>query len=308
MPNRFIKSVVSVVIMTALLFGGISACFADNESAYDSELSGRGFPQIVINSMTVDGKEELCANDQLKFAGASISTLEEKSANGFSITVDRDGKLGGDTLLLYSALVSVPNQLALGIRYIPMLSNAVVSKGIILSGDLMFSIITTAYKSGNQLRYLNLQENYIWRNPPSWRLSDQIEFAWTPGQFAANSSSVTTRDRHGWTAINGTVHLSKFETFHALPDLSRGGAAVFAELPGHQTLADQIWGDTSFNLYPSSNLPSGSEKISASYTHQADDFYKVLHIFQYLIGTKSNLSSFMEAANSKVTSCVEAKW
>lgn len=271
MSNKFRNGAVSVVIMCALLLSAVSVCFADNESTYDSELSGRGFPQIVIDAMTVDSKEALCANKQLQFAGASISTMgkDPKTQTAFSITVDRDGKLGGDTLLLYSALVSVPNQLALGIRYIPMLSNTVVSKGMISSGDLMFSIITTAYKSDGHLNYLNVQENYIWRKLPLWRLSDQIKFSWNPSQFEADSHSVTTRDRHSKTSVNGTVHLSKFETLHVFPDLSRGGAAVFAELPGHQTFADQIWGDTSFNLYPSLEMSSGSAKIYGCYTHRS---------------------------------------
>lgn len=222
MRDRFRKSAVAAVIMGMLLFGTVSACFSDSESAFDAELSERGFPQIVINAMTVDSKEALCANKQLQFAGASISTMKngKKNQTAFSITVDRDGKLGGDTLLLYSALVSFPNQLMQGSRYVPILSHAVVSKGMISSGDLMFSIITTAYKSDGHLNYLNVQESYIWRKPPLWRLSDQIEFSWNPGQFEADSHSVTTRDRHSRTSVNGTVHLSKFETLHVFPDLA----------------------------------------------------------------------------------------
>lgn len=313
MANRFGKSGAVIFIMGVMLLGTVTCCFADSQSDYDAELSSRGFPPIVIQSMTPDGKEALCSNDSLKFAGAAISTMEEHSGKGFHITVDQNGKLGSNAYILYSALVSIPNQLGQDFKFIPILSRAVVSKGMISSGDLVLNIITTSSQSKDHLEYLNVQENYIWRNPPLWRLSDKVEFSWDSDRFAIDGDSIATNDQYSRKALNGTIHLSNPVVESRFADLSRTGGATYSDLPGHQTFAQQIWGDISFNLHPSSDmpsdLPSGSAKICVSYTHKSNDLRKVWLILQYLIEIKPDTSlSFIEEANRNVTCCAEAKW
>ncbi|MFV0243379.1 MAG: hypothetical protein ACK5H4_25520 [Lacrimispora sphenoides] len=189
MKKKMMSLALAVVMCVSLCVpafaaGGVS------ESIMDSELRGRGYPQVYLNHLSETAKESLYSKPEVIFAGGTITIYNEDSG----------------TFTDYS---------------IP--ANGIMLRGQIPSGDLSLVWGLSRYStSGNVL----VTYSYDWNNIPDWRWQDPIGVSWDPNYFEMIDNSFYKIDKYDSPFGLGLVQSEEYGYANA----SRSGVTWYADL------------------------------------------------------------------------------
>ena len=229
------KKIIALILSMTMLLSMATNVFAGStkgisESTLTSELLERGYPQIVLDTMSYRTKLDLYKNNNV-FLGASVSYYNEETGTFIDCSIQSDGSY-------------------------------IAPRGQIPTSDLALSFVYSRdpYIGGTKLGYIKVHFSYNWLNLPLNRYQDVIAIGWDSSKFTMQTGSFYKEDLFN----NGQVQSSE----HGYASASDAGVKWYADLTGYWSgIPYRLYGNGSFNLVPTTTTYGGSMNIYGNYAH-----------------------------------------
>lgn len=275
------KKLVALFVVMVLLFTlstPVSAVENDTipESVINSELLGRGYPEIVLDTMDYEAKLDLYDED-VGFLGAVVTYYDETTDSFVEISVNEDGSY-------------------------------ISPRGQISTSDLSltFTYSRSPAAQNTSLSYIKVTYTYDWINLPFFRWQDPISVSWDDTLFEMMEGSFSKVDKFNGYIINvdgsllgpytNQIHSSE----NGYANASTAGVTWYADLKGYTGFQiTDLYGYGTFKLEPKNSTTSGSTTLYGHYVHPKAELGISVAIPDYGDFSVSGGSNYDERGNQK---------
>ena len=221
MKNRKLLSLVLSVAIVALLGCNRARAATVVESEIDSALLNRGYPQIVLEHMSLSAKESIYGDTSLYFKSATITTYDQETHEFEDYTIQSDG---------------------------------IMPIGQIPAADLSLVWSISGVLSDPSL--IKVKYSYQWNSLPFFRWQDNIGVSWDdtlfemqPGSFykvdKLNGELVDPNTGITTSYINGAIQSEEYGYANGYPS----GVTWYADLKGYiGPIVTSLYGHGEFTL------------------------------------------------------------
>lgn len=280
MMKKHFRKLVGLALAAIMIMGMSVTAFAreDQSSSLDSILLQRGYPQIVLDTMDIDAKADICA-DNVTFAGAVITYYDEEDAVFREISVNEDGTYNSP-------------------------------KGQIPTADLSLSFTySKSETSSGRLNYIKITYNYNWLKLPVFRWQDPVSVSWDNSKFEMMDNSFSKVDKYDGLVVNangvvvGTVTDQVHSSEDGYANASNAGVTWYADLKGYIGVQPtKLYGYGTFKIAPTSTTSSGSSTLYGHYVHPKAELGLSVNVSSYGSFSISGGSNYDERGNQKTIS------
>lgn len=271
------KKLLSFIISAAMVVTIITPVVAvESDLNIDSALIERGYPQIVLETMSEETKLKIY-NEDVIFAGATISYYDENSGTFTDLVIDKDA------------------------------SASPVPLGQISTSDLSLTFTYSILKSSGKLDSVLVTYDYNWLTLPFFRWQDPISVSWDGSIFRMADDSFSKVDKYdGYIIIEG-IMFTYTGKVHSSEDgyasASDDGVSWYADLKGYIGVTPyRLYGNGSFELIPKSTTYSGSTTLYGHYIHPTTSAGISVAVSDYGEFTVTGGSGYDERGNQKTIS------
>lgn len=245
-----------------------------SEADVDAILVARGYPQMVLDEMSMPAKESICKDATNNFNGAVVIIYQEETGSFDSYEISENG---------------------------------IMPVGQIPTGDLSIVLDTASERDSNGDELIKVTCSYKWKVLPTFRLQDPIAISWDDKLFEMKDGSFHKIDKYDAALVdpitgivtsyaNGQIHSEEY-------GYARGfsaGVTWYADLKGHNLMSPTIslYGAGEFRLRK--KTPAfGSSTIYVHYVHAKIGVGAGINIGDYGSFSVTGISNYDECGGQK---------
>lgn len=247
--NIKFKKVISIFISMLMLFmasASISAQNIDNhyDAIIDSELLSRGYPQIIIDSMSLVAKESIYNDNELTYVSGTVTTYDDSTGESYNYTISEDN---------------------------------ILPIGQISRSDLSLTWVVS--RKASMPDVLLVTYSYDWKDLPLNRWQDAMAVSWDPNLFEMKTDSFHKIDLYDGYYKLDNFGLIKIEEFtrriqseeYGYAKANAEGVTWYADLRGYlgeviQEKITRLYGYGDF--YLTKKVDTGTATIYGYYVHE----------------------------------------
>lgn len=275
------KKLLTILLSCAMLFSFSVTAFASEntnntpEEIMNLALLERGYPQILLNTMSPTAKESLYEKSELVFDGGIITIYDE--SNGTFIDYD-------------------------------ISANGITPFGQIPTSDL--TLTWSISKNPRNTKEIFVTYSYDWNDLPFFRWQDPIAVSWDDNLFEMKDDSFSKIDKYDGYYINSSGAPTGERFTGAIKSQENGyasgysaGVTWYADLRGYDIIyvADALYGHGEFTLEKKTSS-TGSSKMYGHYVHPKASTNVSVSVPKFGSFSVSGGSNYDERGNQKTFS------
>lgn len=235
-----------------------------DEEQIDAALIERGYPQIVVEEMSLPAKKSIYDDSSLYFKGAAITTYDE------------------DTGMFENYEIS---------------DNSIMPCGDISTKSLSLVWAVSGYAYDSNL--ISVKYSYEWKRVPFFRWQDPVAVSWDSSLFEMKDNSFHKVDYYdgflvnSFYHVNGGIHAEEYGYAKGFA----AGVTWYADLKGYTGInIDKLYGYGEFVLRKKTST-SGYSTLYGHYIHPTVSISLSINISSYGSFSASGGSGYDERGN-----------
>lgn len=240
-----------------------------SEEAIDAALVDRGYPQIVLNEMSITAKRSIYEDTSLYFKGATITTYDEETGTFEDFEIPENG---------------------------------IIPYGQISTSDL--SLVWSVNADEDNPDLIIVQYSYKWNKLPFFRWQDPIAVSWDSDLFEMQDDSFYKVDNYDGYVVDPSSGLILSTITGGIHSQENGyakgfssGVTWYADLKGYLGITvTKLYGYGEFVLEKKTSK-SGTSKIYGHYVHPTASISLSVNISDYGSFSVSGGSNYDERGN-----------